>query len=77
MYYVHRIINLEDKHLLYLFRTYFFQQAENFCNAIGILQQIAPPSKFAAFDRNGSQTPQQQEGIIYTPQFFMFLSETT
>ncbi|KAK7595406.1 hypothetical protein V9T40_013231 [Parthenolecanium corni] len=37
------------------------QQAENFCNAIGILQQIAPPSKFAAFDRNGSQTPQQQE----------------
>lgn len=41
------------------------QQAENFCNAIGILQQFAPPSKFAAFDRNGSQTPQQQEDYAH------------
>lgn len=39
------------------------QQADNFCNSIGILQQCALPSKFSNFDRNGSQTPQQQEGI--------------
>lgn len=39
------------------------QQADNFCNSIGILQQSALPSKFSNFDRNGSQTPQQQEGI--------------
>ncbi|CAH1723443.1 unnamed protein product [Macrosiphum euphorbiae] len=37
------------------------QQADNFCNSIGILQQCALPSKFSNFDRNGSQTPQQQE----------------
>jgi hypothetical protein len=34
-----------------------FQQAENFCNSIGILQQSATPSKFS-----GPQTPLQQEG---------------
>lgn len=38
------------------------QQAEYFCNSIGILQQYSTPSKFAGFDRSGSQTPQQQEG---------------
>ncbi|XP_050421494.1 mediator of RNA polymerase II transcription subunit 21 [Adelges cooleyi] len=37
------------------------QQADHFCNSIGILQQCAVPSKFSNFDRNGSQTPQQQE----------------
>ncbi|KAJ8978787.1 hypothetical protein NQ317_015511 [Molorchus minor] len=37
------------------------QQAEHFCNSIGILQQFAPPSKFPNFDRSGSQTPQQQQ----------------
>lgn len=35
-----------------------FQQADNFCNSIGILQQFSTPSKF---DRSGSQTPQQQQ----------------
>ncbi|SPP88350.1 blast:Mediator of RNA polymerase II transcription subunit 21 [Drosophila guanche] len=33
------------------------QQAEHFCNAIGIIQQTSYPSKFANFDRTGSQTP--------------------
>uniref|UniRef100_A0A224XNH3 Mediator of RNA polymerase II transcription subunit 21 n=1 Tax=Panstrongylus lignarius TaxID=156445 RepID=A0A224XNH3_9HEMI len=37
------------------------QQAEYFCNSIGILQQNSTPSKFAGFDRSGSQTPQQQD----------------
>ncbi|KAI5696353.1 mediator of RNA polymerase II transcription subunit 21-like isoform X2 [Diaphorina citri] len=36
------------------------QQADNFCNSVGILQQTAIPSKFSGFDRGGSQTPQQQ-----------------
>uniref|UniRef100_A0A8D8XWH8 Mediator of RNA polymerase II transcription subunit 21 n=1 Tax=Cacopsylla melanoneura TaxID=428564 RepID=A0A8D8XWH8_9HEMI len=36
------------------------QQADNFCNSVGILQQTAPPTKFSGFDRGGSQTPQQQ-----------------
>ncbi|KAH8241707.1 hypothetical protein KR032_001612 [Drosophila birchii] len=33
------------------------QQAEHFCNAIGVIQQTSYPSKFANFDRTGSQTP--------------------
>ncbi|XP_050544097.1 mediator of RNA polymerase II transcription subunit 21 isoform X4 [Daktulosphaira vitifoliae] len=41
--------------------VHLFTQADNFCNSIGILQQSAVPSKFSNFDRNGSQTPQQQE----------------
>ncbi|XP_058798372.1 mediator of RNA polymerase II transcription subunit 21 [Phymastichus coffea] len=34
------------------------QQAEYFCNSVGILQQYSTPSKFPGFDRNN--TPQQQ-----------------
>ncbi|XP_045770245.1 mediator of RNA polymerase II transcription subunit 21 [Maniola jurtina] len=37
------------------------QQAEHFCNSIGILQQFSIPSKFPGFERSGSQTPQQQQ----------------
>ncbi|XP_043067736.1 mediator of RNA polymerase II transcription subunit 21 isoform X1 [Drosophila bipectinata] len=33
------------------------QQAEHFCNAIGVIQQTSFPSKFLNFDRTGSQTP--------------------
>ncbi|KAE8743560.1 hypothetical protein FOCC_FOCC010807 [Frankliniella occidentalis] len=39
------------------------QQADNFCNSIGILQQFSTPSKFPGFDRSGSQTPQQQQEV--------------
>ncbi|KAJ1524182.1 hypothetical protein ONE63_010707 [Megalurothrips usitatus] len=39
------------------------QQADHFCNSIGILQQFSTPSKFPGFDRSGSQTPQQQEAV--------------
>nr|CAD7429105.1 unnamed protein product [Timema monikensis] len=35
------------------------QQADNFCNSVGILQQFSTPSKFPGFDRSGSQTPSQ------------------
>ncbi|XP_066149189.1 mediator of RNA polymerase II transcription subunit 21 [Euwallacea fornicatus] len=45
------------------------QQAEHFCNSIGILQQFAPPSKFPNFDRSGSQTPQQQTQEDYVQLF--------
>jgi len=34
------------------------QQAEQFCNSIGILQQFAQPSSFPTF---GNKTPQQQQ----------------
>ncbi|XP_017038756.1 mediator of RNA polymerase II transcription subunit 21 [Drosophila ficusphila] len=33
------------------------QQAEHFCNAIGVIQQTSYPSKFVNFERTGSQTP--------------------
>ncbi|EDW95608.1 mediator of RNA polymerase II transcription subunit 21 [Drosophila teissieri] len=33
------------------------QQAENFCNAIGVIQQTSFPSKFVNFERIGPQTP--------------------
>ncbi|KAA0201530.1 hypothetical protein HAZT_HAZT005421 [Hyalella azteca] len=37
------------------------QQAENLCNAIGILFQNAQPAPFPNFDKN-SKTPSQNEG---------------
>lgn len=38
------------------------QQAEHFCNSLGVLQQHAPPSHFPGFDRGGGgKTPQQQQ----------------
>lgn len=41
----------------------FVQQAEHFCNSVGILQQYSTPSKFPGFDRIGMPQPQQtQEG---------------
>lgn len=45
----------------YDFQRKFFsplQQAEHFCNSIGILQQFASPGKFQS-ERGGSQTPSQ------------------
>ncbi|KAH1011454.1 mediator of RNA polymerase II transcription subunit 21 [Dendroctonus ponderosae] len=50
------------------------QQAEHFCNSIGILQQFAPPSKFPNFDRSGSQTPQQQTQEDYVQLFTTLIS---
>ncbi|KAG8239631.1 hypothetical protein J437_LFUL018952 [Ladona fulva] len=45
------------------------QQAENFCNSIGILQQYSTPSRFPGFDRSGSQTPSQQQQDDYAHLF--------
>ena len=54
-----------------------FQQAEHFCNAIGILQQFSTPSKFANFDRSGSQTPQQNTNQEDYAQLFSTLISRT
>lgn len=37
------------------------QQAEHFCNSVGILQQYSTPSKFPGFDRIGTPQPHQQQ----------------
>lgn len=42
-------------------------QAENLCNAIGILQQSAPPSVFPEFERPQEEKPQPAEDY---PQLF-------
>lgn len=52
------------------------QQAEHFCNSIGILQQFAPPSKFPNFDRSGSQTPQQQTQEDYVQLFTTLIARS-
>ncbi|XP_003747656.1 mediator of RNA polymerase II transcription subunit 21 [Galendromus occidentalis] len=36
-------------------------QAENFCNSIGILQQLAQPSTFPEFEKTGKPSSQPQE----------------
>lgn len=61
--------------------TYFFfpsllpaQQAEHFCNSIGILQQGSVPSKFPGFERTGSQTPQQTQQEDYAQLFSTLIS---
>lgn len=42
-----------------------YQQAEHFCNSVGILQQYSTPSKFPGFDRVGTPQPHQpQEGTF-------------
>ncbi|KAK0087932.1 hypothetical protein PV325_013708 [Microctonus aethiopoides] len=37
------------------------QQAEHFCNSVGILQQYSTPSKFPGFDRIGTPQPHQTQ----------------
>lgn len=51
--------NITKFFFLTIFPIFFPQQAEHFCNSLGVLQQCSTPSKFAGFDRTGSQTPQQ------------------
>ncbi|KAF2355196.1 Mediator complex subunit Med21 [Trinorchestia longiramus] len=48
------------------------QQAENLCNAIGILFQNAPPAPFPNFDKN-SKTPSQTEGVYDHKKMFATL----
>lgn len=50
------------------------QQADHFCNSIGILQQCAIPSKFPGFDRSGAQTPVQNVQEDYAQLFAQLIS---
>lgn len=51
----------KTKIMSYLRFIFLLQQAEHFCNSIGILQQCSVPSRFPGYDRSGSQTPQQSQ----------------
>ncbi|XP_067633874.1 mediator of RNA polymerase II transcription subunit 21 [Eurosta solidaginis] len=50
------------------------QQAEHFCNSIGIIQQTSYPSKFLNFDRSGSQTPLRTTQEDYAQLFAQLIS---
>jgi len=34
-----------------------FQLADHFCNAVGVLQQSAPPGQFVGFEKTASKPP--------------------
>lgn len=45
-------------------------QAENLCNAIGVLQQSAPPSPFPEFERTQPENQEKQQPTEDYPQLF-------
>lgn len=47
-----------------------FQQAEFFCNAIGVLQACANPSKFDGLERVGAQPQDIDESVKDYPRNF-------
>lgn len=49
------------------------QQADNFTNSLGILQQLANPTQFPGF---GNKTPQQQQNEDHTLLFAQLISRT-
>lgn len=51
-------------------------QAENLCNAIGILQQSAPPSTFAEFERPQDNQEKQQPAEDYPQLFAQYIVRT-
>ena len=52
---------------------FILQQAENFTNSLGILQQLAVPSQFPGF---GNKTPQQQQNEDHTILFAQLIART-
>ncbi|RWS25765.1 mediator of RNA polymerase II transcription subunit 21-like protein [Leptotrombidium deliense] len=61
-------------------QDYVNQQAENFCNSIGILQQFAPPSFFAEFEKtakNSTAAPNSQPNSEDFAQMFATLIART
>uniref|UniRef100_U5EZ57 Mediator of RNA polymerase II transcription subunit 21 n=1 Tax=Corethrella appendiculata TaxID=1370023 RepID=U5EZ57_9DIPT len=42
------------------------QQAENFCNSIGVLQQTSIPSKFPGFQVNFPEAPQEDYALLFS-----------
>lgn len=51
-------------------------QAENLCNAIGVLQQFAPPSNFMEFERPQENTEKQQPTEDYPQLFAQYIVRT-
>lgn len=51
-------------------------QAENLCNAIGILQQSAPPTPFTDIDRPPQDTEKQQPAEDYPQLFAQYIVRT-
>lgn len=51
-------------------------QAENLCNAIGILQQSAPPSTFTEFERPQDNQEKQQPAEDYPQLFAQYIVRT-
>lgn len=51
-------------------------QAENLCNAIGILQQFAPPSTFVEFERPQETQEKQQPTEDYPQLFAQYIVRT-
>ena len=45
---------------------YVLQQADNFTNSLGVLQQFANPTKFEDFGNRPQQQQQQNEGDLLT-----------
>ena len=45
---------------------YDLQQADNFTNSLGVLQQFANPTKFEDFGNRPQQQQQQNEGELHT-----------
>lgn len=54
--------------------SFRLQQAEHFCNSIGILQQCSVPSKFPGFERIGVQHPNQTTQEDYAQLFSTLIS---
>lgn len=50
------------------------QQAEHFCNSIGILQQCSVPSKFPGFERIGAQQANENSQEDYAQLFSTLIS---
>lgn len=51
-------------------------QAENLCNAIGILQQSTPPSTFPEFERPQENTDKKEPGEDYAQLFAQYIVRT-
>ncbi|PVD31620.1 hypothetical protein C0Q70_07036 [Pomacea canaliculata] len=52
------------------------QQAENFCNSIGILQQYATPSPFPGFEKPGGKPAVQEPSEDYAALFAKLVART-
>ncbi|ESO91637.1 hypothetical protein LOTGIDRAFT_191328 [Lottia gigantea] len=53
---------VSDFSIVHHFSRIFKEQADHFCNSVGVIQQCAPSSPFPGFERSGGKgSPPQQE----------------